>query len=294
MQAQLIYHSMDETGEGAYWHVGSASLLWVDIDNGILHTYSLSNGQVTDMRLPGMVSTIIPMTGSDKEILLAVKDKFLLYNLEKKTYCNWLDLSFIKEDFRTNDGKASPEGRIWLGVMHLSNHKETGSLYCIDSDMTHKEILTGQSIPNGIVWNKTGDTMYYADSGKGCIYAFDYDKEKGTVFSSRIAVQVPAKYGIPDGMTIDGNGNLWVAHWGGFGVYIWNPHTGELLNKIEVPVPNVASCTFGGKKREKLFITTARSGLTEQEKEQYPLSGGLFAIDTTVVAGENHYPFLSI
>ena len=79
-----------------------------------------------------------------------------------------------------------------------------------------------------------------------------------------------------DGMTIDANGLLWVAHWGGFGVYVWSPSTGQLVDKIEVPVPNVASCTFGGKERNRLFITTAVDGLSEAEIQAYPLSGSLF------------------
>ena len=101
------------------------------------------------------------------------------------------------------------------------------------------------------------------------------------------------EYGVPDGMTIDANGLLWVAHWGGFGVYVWNPSTGKLVDKIDVPVPNVASCTFGGKKHNQLFITTAIDGLSETEKKAYPLSGSLFVADIPrIVPGENHYPFI--
>ena len=75
---------------------------------------------------------------------------------------------------------------------------------------------------------------------------------------------------------IDSNDNLWVAQWGGFGVYCYNPYTGELLGKVEVPAPNVASCAFGGKDMDTLYITTARAGLSEQQLEEYPLSGSLF------------------
>lgn len=293
MKATLLYQSADGTGEGAYWHAPSESFLWVDIDNGILHVYSLEQDKVTDHRLPDRVTTIIPLQGNDEEVVLAVKDKLIFYHLKKRTSRLCSDLSFIGKEWRTNDGKASPEGRIWIGVMHTKTQQENGALYCVDKNRSIREVLSRQSIPNGIVWNKEGDTMYYADSGKNSIYAFDYDPESGSISAQRTVVLSPLGYGVPDGMTIDADGNLWVAHWGGYGVYIWNPKTGILIDKIEVPVPNVASCTFGGKEKNKLFITTALSGLTEEEKKRYPLSGSLFVAEVTAKAGENHYPFIS-
>jgi sugar lactone lactonase YvrE len=120
--------------------------------------------------------------------------------------------------------------------------------------------------------------MYYADSGKGCIYRFAYDGQRGALHSQKVVVQAPEGCGVPDGMAIDGRGFLWVAHWGGFGVYVWNPETGELMDRVEVPVPLVASCAFGGERMDELYITTARSGLTEEEKARFPLSGSLFRV----------------
>lgn len=160
-------------------------------------------------------------------------------------------------------------------------------------DLSLTPVLGQQSIPNGIVWNRKGDRMYYVDSGRRCIEEYAYDYLTGAIYFIRTAVQVPVEYGVPDGMTIDANGLLWVAHWGGFGVYVWSPSTGQLVDKIEVPVPNVASCTFGGKERNRLFITTAVDGLSEAEIQAYPLSGSLFVADVPgVVSGENHYPFI--
>ena len=77
-------------------------------------------------------------------------------------------------------------------------------------------------------------------------------------------------------MTIDKNDNLWVAQWGGYGVYCYNPYTGELLAKVNIPAPNVSSCAFGGEKMDTLYITTARAGLSEEQLRQYPLSGSVF------------------
>jgi sugar lactone lactonase YvrE len=107
-----------------------------------------------------------------------------------------------------------------------------------------------------------------------------FDNDTGTLGEVLGTIPVPEAAGAPDGMTIDAEGNLWVALWGGFGVGCWDPATGRMIRKVEVPAPHVSSCAFGGGDLRTLFITTARSGLTEAQLAQYPLSGGLFAADT--------------
>ncbi|MDR0843880.1 MAG: SMP-30/gluconolactonase/LRE family protein [Tannerella sp.] len=278
MKANLLYHCNDETGEAATWLPTPGIFLWVDIDNGVLHEYHPKINCIINHTFPDMITTIIPSTNDVDEIWVALKNKLVSYHLISRVMKELVTLPEITAELRTNDGKASPEGRIWLDVMHLSNHQETGSLYCIEKDFSYRKVLDNQCIPNGIVWNSAGDRMYYADSGRGCIYQFEYDALHGTIASQKIAIQVPAEFGIPDGMTIDKNGLLWVAHWGGFGVYVWNPETGKLVDKIDVPVPLAASCAFGGKEMDELFITTARSGMSDDEKERYPLSGSLFNV----------------
>ncbi|MNI83568.1 L-arabinolactonase [compost metagenome] len=104
----------------------------------------------------------------------------------------------------------------------------------------------------------------------------DYDLESGSVSGRRTVVKLPEGAGGPDGMTIDSEGMIWVAHWNGGCVSRWNPHTGEQLATVEVPAPLVTSCTFGGGHLDELYITTARSGMSPEELERWPLSGGLF------------------
>lgn len=292
MKATLLHRCTDQTGEAATWLSGPGLLLWVDIDNGFLHSYHPESGTVIEQAFPELITSIIPCKGNEAEVILVLKNRLISYHLTHKTFTTLVELTGLHPQWRTNDCKASPEGRLWLGVMHLSDHRETGTLYCLNNDLSLVPVLAQQCIPNGIVWNREGDTMYYADSGRGCIEEYAYDRFTGDIRFVRTAIQVPPEQGVPDGMTIDAEGLLWVAHWGGFGVYVWNPSTGELVAKVEVPVPNVASCTFGGK--GQLFITTALSGLSDVDKETYPLSGSLFvAAVPDVVPGENHYPFIT-
>ena len=86
--------------------------------------------------------------------------------------------------------------------------------------------------------------------------------------------------GFPDGMCIDQDGMIWVAHWNAFCVARWHPETGQMITKIDIPAPRVSSCTFGGKDLSTLFITTARKGLSEAELSKYPASGAVFTVDT--------------
>ena len=292
IESKLLYHCYDQTGEASTWFPSMDSFLWVDIDNGVLHQYNVKNEQTSNHYFPEMITSIIPWKDHEKEVILTMKNRLITYHLEDKTWNTLIDLKSLRPQFRTNDCKASPDGRIWCGVMHMKEHKANASLFCINSQLDVTEVLSQQDIPNGLVWNKEGNCMYYADSGRRSIEKYAYNSETGEIKLIRTVIQVPEQYGVPDGMTIDADGNLWVAHWGGFGVYVWNPENGELIDKIPVPVPNVASCTFGGVDGKSLFITTAMDGLTKQELEQYPLSGSLFVANVPqFIAGENHYSF---
>ena len=293
MKANLLHRCYDITGEAITWLPDRKTLLWVDIDRGILHQYDLENGVVEAHSFPEMITAIIPWKGHNEEVILAMKNRMVAYHLTKCDYRVLVELTDLQPWLRTNDCKASPDGRILYGVMRTHHQNNVGGLYCISHDLSCNKVLENQIIPNGIVWNKAGDRMFYADSGRHCIEEYGYSPQDG-VIGKRSVIEVSSEYGVPDGMTIDAEDNLWVAHWGGYGVYVWNPSTGKLMDKVEVPVPNVASCTFGGIGSNKLFITTALDGLSDEQLREYPLSGSVFVADTPdVVPGENHYPFMN-
>ena len=166
MNATLLHRCYNRTGEAATWMPGLECLLWVDIDNGILYQYTPDEGTVKEHTFPEMITSVIPWKGHGDEVLLAMKNRFIAYDLEKKTYKTLIEFPCLHPQWRTNDCKASPEGRIWCGVMHCSEHNGNGSLYCVDNDLSLTPVLGQQSIPNGIVWNRKGDRMYYVDSGR--------------------------------------------------------------------------------------------------------------------------------
>lgn len=288
MNTHLFYQSTNITGEGATWLSNLSLFLWVDIEGQTVYWCNPKHmDSVSSHHFDAMVSSIVPYKSG--KVLLFLQNRIIAFNPLTQEEELLLSLPFMDSQLRPNDVKASPDGRLFMGVIHLTDHDSTGALYRIDHDLSIHKVLNHQSVPNGMVWNAASDTMYYVDSFRHCIECYSYCQETGEIDYRGVAVSIPEEMGVPDGMTIDSLGNLWVAHWGGFGVYVWNPLTGKLIDKINLPVPNVASCTFDDNGR--LFITTARAGLSKELLLKYPLSGSLFSCQTAIHPGKNHYSF---
>lgn len=268
------------------WHPSLNKLLWVDIEGCRIHVLDPVSGDVVDHPMPAMVSTIVPDSGDS--IVVTLKGSVAHYNLSSRKLTRLASVEPHLPNNRCNDGKCDPAGRLWFGTMSLNVDEGAGTLYSFEDGKAIEPKLTHQTIPNGIVWSHDGSTMYYIDTATRCVNAYHFNKGNGDVELSRKAIKVPAEMGYPDGMAMDSEGMLWIAHWGGFGVYRWNPITGELLGIVEVPVPNVASCAFGGDDYKTLYITTARAGLSDEELVKYPLSGSLFVCSAPVAGCAAH------
>lgn len=275
LNAVLVLDEKTILGEGSIWHPKENKLYWIDIEGKILHIYDPVLKVDKQLKVGSRVGTIVPVQSGGA--LLALQSG--IHKIDTKTgKLTFLINPLIDSNIRFNDGKCDPSGRFWVGTMALDSRKKGGVLYRFDKDKTVHLILDSVSISNGIVWTADKKTMYYNDTPTGTIQAFDYDDTNGNITNRRVAVKIPNGIGAPDGMTIDVEGNLWVALWGGGIVGKFNPLTGELLQKIKVPAPNVSSCAFGGKNLDVLFITTARQWMNEEQLKNFPLSGGLFSV----------------
>jgi sugar lactone lactonase YvrE len=141
-----------------------------------------------------------------------------------------------------------------------------------------------------MAWNQQLGRMYYIDSPTKSVVSFAYEPESGEISSPSIALQTPESMGSPDGMTIDDEGMLWIAFYRGGCVARWNPETGRMLSKIEIPAPNVTSCCFGGPGMDTLYVTTARQKMGADALAEYPLAGGIFSLRPGV-SGSPSYRF---
>jgi sugar lactone lactonase YvrE len=277
MKAELFIQSDNILGEGPVWDAKQNELLWVDIERKLLCFCNVNTGDVSNIELDSRIGTAVP-TAHSAEYLLALQSGLKIYN--RKT-CKYQLISDPEKDInnnRFNDGKCDPMGRFWIGTMDINAKPAKGNLYCLDQDLNISKKLQNLSISNGMAWSIDHRKMYFIDTATHKVVCFDYDSVTGNIENSHIVIHVPHSHGAPDGMCIDSEGMLWIAHWGGGNVSRWNPFTGELLQKVDVPAPHVTSCCFGGENLDTLFITTAKSGMSEELLKQYPYSGSIFSI----------------
>jgi sugar lactone lactonase YvrE len=285
---KLVIDSKSDLGEGAIWNDKTGELMWINITGKILNFYNPSLENNREIFTGQMIGTVVPTTSGD--VLIALQNGIYQLNPRTGTKKLLVDPEENLPNNRFNDGKCDPAGRFWAGTMSTVDEKEVGTLYRFDSDTTIHKMIEKVSISNGIVWSADFKKMYYIDTPTQKIMAYDFNNETGEISNPKVAVEIPDKMGSPDGMTMDEEGNVWVALWGGSAVGCWNPETGKLLRTIDVPAKNVTSCAFGGADLETLFITTARTSTSEEELKIYPNAGGLFKT-TPGVKGVKAYFF---
>jgi sugar lactone lactonase YvrE len=177
---------------------------------------------------------------------------------------------------RFNDGAVDSAGRLWAGTMERHGAPGSGTVYRIDAELRCMPVITEVSISNGIDWSLDGRSMYYVDTPTRRVDVFDFEPGNGTIGNRRTFVEVTGTPGRPDGLTVDAEGHVWVAIFGGWSVLRYAPD-GSPAGRVDLPVSNITSCAFGGKDLGQLFITTATDGLTAEERDRQPLAGALFS-----------------
>lgn len=283
---QCVVDAKAALGEGPCWDRGGKVLYWIDIIGQNVHMYDSERG--SDRIVPvGKYVGCVALASSGGLIIAADR---AFYKLDPATGRIELvtELPNEPQGNRCNDGKCDPAGRFWAGTMPMKGSEPSGSLYRLDADCQAKRMLESVRCSNGIAWSPDGTAMYYIDSPTKQVVAFDYEVSTGDISNRRVVVTIPEGEGVPDGMTIDREGKLWVAQWGGWKVSRWDPRDGSLLDTIPVPAEQVTSCAFGGERLDELYITTAREGLDESALDRQPLAGGLFRVKTKARGMESY------
>jgi sugar lactone lactonase YvrE len=276
-RASVLLEHNAELGEGPVWIPETNKLLWTDIEKGEVNSLNITDCQNHTIYRGNNPSCIFPTTKN--EILIADKERLFFLNLENLELKEFITITHGDSNIRFNDGKVDPLGRIWIGTLSTKIDFQKGALYSVDSSGQVTERLRNITISNGLTWSLNNDKMYFIDSWERAIYEF-YLKKNGDISNKKVLVKFAPSLGIPDGMTIDANGYLWVAMWGGFSVICFDPNKRKLIERIYVEAPNVTSLAFGGKDLESLFITTARQGLAQEVLESFPSSGSIFSVET--------------
>ncbi len=249
MISTLINHHC-ELGENPLWNPADGSLCWTDITGGALHRIQPSTGE------HGILYRGVPVGGftlqSDGTLLLfRVNDIALLHPGGRVEVMR----EFADEGAaRFNDVIADPEGRVFAGTIGCTD--TSGGLYRVERDGTITLLFRGTGVSNGMGFSPDLRTFYWTCSTRRRIYAFDYDRPSGALTRERVLYQAGDIEGIPDGLTVDCDGNIWSARWDGFALVQHAPD-GRMLRKFPFPVAKVSSLCFGGPSLDEIFVTTA-------------------------------------
>lgn len=268
-------------GESPIWSVERQALLWVDIRNPMIHRFVPATGKHDKWPVETEIGSI--SLARDGKLIAGLRTGFGLYDLETNTYEAIADpegkgrLNTI----RMNDGKVDRAGRYWCGSMEDPGQNSVGTLYRLDTDRSCHTVEGGIQIPNALCWSPDDRTMYFADSRQRTIWAHDYDLDSGAMSNRRVFAEVDESLGFPDGATVDQEGFLWNAHMFGGRVTRYDPD-GNIERVIELPVPQISSCAFGGPDLDVLYLTTGSARMSREELSAQPLAGGLFAIDVGI------------
>lgn len=265
-------------GESPYWSLERQSFFWVDIENGKLFEHHIESANTKTYTFPHRLTVVLE--AKDGKLILGLDRKLASFDLETEELTWILEVESDLLLNRFNDGKCDAKGRLWIGTLSTKFTTGSGTLYKFGKDLKPEIQLAQLTISNGMAWTADNRTFYFIDTPTRQIKAFHFELASGKIEFDRIAVEIPEELGFPDGMCIDREGMLWVAHYGGSGVYRWNPTTGKLIEKVELPVPNITSCAFGGENMDTLLITTAQENLTSEQLKEYPLSGDVFLVKT--------------
>jgi len=257
IMAEIFDQSDCILGEGVLWDEVTKSLTWLDI-------YSFRMFQSDIYKINRSITPLPSFTGcvclcKADGYLLTSSDGVVLYEGRTKKEVISID-GFSPVITRMNDGTVDPFGNLVFGTMDLNETEPFGRLYKLTPKRELHTILKDVVICNGPAFNIDGSWMYFSDSANGQVIRFPYGpsgilEDKGEIFYQSIE-----SYEVPDGLTVDMNGNVWIAIWGG-GSVLCLGENGKLRGRIMLPTPNVTSCVFGGENLDILFITTAKKGL---------------------------------
>lgn len=286
--AACVLDAKATLAEGPNWLEATQTLLWVDIEQSRICFFEPTSGQNRVLQLDNHVGVAVPTHSGD--LLAATFGGFVRVDVETGSVTPICDPESDLPRNRFNDGKCDPLGRFWAGSISYDRTPGAANLYCLEASGEVTRRLNGVSTSNGLAWSEDCTTFYYIDTPTRRVDRFDYEPESGTISNRTTIIRVPEAIGKPDGMTIDREGMLWVALWGGGAVTRWNPRTGEMIGRIPLPAERITSCCFGGPDYDQLYITSARTGLTDEELEAQPLAGGLFCASVGV-AGYPCVPF---
>lgn len=280
-EIEHIVKGQNEVGESPRWDVEDQALYWLDIwDSPAVFRLHPPSQKVTRWA-PGL-----PVTGQARRagggFVFATRQGLYLWDEHTGESQFILDPEADNRPARFNDGSADRLGRFWAGSTYADDQfRPEGSLYRLTPGRSVQKMAGGLACSNGLGWSPDNKTMYVTAQFAYELLAFDFDPATGDLANRRSFAKVPEADGLPDGLTVDAEGCIWSAQWGGWRLTRYDPD-GKIERVIKLPVPNPTSCVFGGPDLKDLYVTTAWLGLSNEERRAAPGSGDLFVVHTDI------------
>jgi xylono-1,5-lactonase len=281
-QVELFLQAKHRLGEAIIWHDAHQCLYWIDLLDPALfcHDLKTANTQSWPLALEAPIGAI---TATDNPDLLLITHRqglslLRIAHLSLEPYC---DPEAGRDAIIWNDAKCDRWGRLWAGTSHFLEKEARGALWCIQDRRRFALGDVGFAISNGPAVSPDGGTLYFNDSVGRTTYAYDITEKDLHPRNRRALIHFSPEEGLPDGIIVDAEGCLWIAHWGGARVSRHTPG-GKLVATYPLPAQNATTMCFAGPDLTTLYITTASDGLDADALAEMPLSGSLFRLQTGV------------
>jgi sugar lactone lactonase YvrE len=274
LDVELILDAQAQVGEGPVWDDANGTLVWVDIMGHRVHRYDPAAGRdsATDVGQPVGAAVL---RRDQPGLVLALRDGFAVLDEGSGRVDLVAAVEADVPSTRMNDGKCDPGGRFWAGTMAFDVTPGVAALYRLGPDFQVTRVIDNITLSNGLDWSPDGRLMYYIDSMSQGVDVMDFNALDGSVSGRRRLITVPPEQGLPDGMTVDAEGYLWVALHGSGSIRRYTPD-GQVERVVRVPPTMVTCCAFGGPDLSDLYITTMNYGMSEAARQAQPLAGALF------------------
>ena len=277
-EPNVIWKAKTFLGEGVFWVPSHKKVYFVDIKKKKIFIFNTLNNRKSIIKVDKEIGFLAHI--KNNIFILGLKRELRIVNLRSKKIIKSIDIEKKILNNRLNDGKVDLVGRLWFGTMDsLERNIKNGSLYCLDKNFNLNKVDSNYIITNGPAF-LSKNIFYHTDSRLKMVYKIKIDNNY-KIINKKIFIQFDKNNGSPDGMTLDNKKNLWVCHYGGSCISVYNKE-GKKIHHIDFPTKNITNCVFGGKDNSELFVTSAIKSKNKLDKQQLKYSGCLFSVKTNL------------
>jgi sugar lactone lactonase YvrE len=282
LRATCVLPARAALGESPVWSEREARLYWLDIDGRSVHRFDPVTGLDEVRTAPGRPASLA-LTAEVGRLLVAIETRLAYLDWAAGDWADWIGLEPAGTGNRLNDGRTDPAGRFWVGSMFdpAAAGRATGRLHRIEADGSATTVREGIGVSNGLAFAPDGRTMYFADTHRDVVWAFDYDVDTGTATRERVFLDFTSLPGRPDGACVDEEGCYWIACVYGSAVLRVTP-AGIVDRRVSIPVPKPTMPAFGGAGLSTIFVTTIGGGGSHEVDPVVADAGGIFAVETGI------------